>query len=81
MPSTRKQKAREKRFRQSDGMSDIENLDFMLGKFQENDLVRDENVSEAELDSESRIRQRGANMIEGNFRNLLNTNVIKKARI
>ena len=31
MPFTRKQKAKEKRSRQSDVMSDIENLDVMLG--------------------------------------------------
>ena len=34
MPSARKQKAREKGSRQSDVMSDIENLDVMLGTFQ-----------------------------------------------
>ena len=45
MPSTRKQKAREKRSRQSDVMSDIENLDVMLGNYQENDQVRDEDIS------------------------------------
>ena len=33
MPSTRKQKAKEKRSRQSDVMSDIENLDVMLGNY------------------------------------------------
>ena len=31
MPSTRKQKAKEKRSRQSDVMSDLENVDIMLG--------------------------------------------------
>ena len=34
MPSTRKQKAKERRSRQSDLMSDIENLDVMLGSYQ-----------------------------------------------
>ena len=34
MPSTRKQKAKEKHSRQSDAMSDIENLDVMLGSYQ-----------------------------------------------
>ena len=44
MPSTRKQKAREKRSRQSDVMSDIENLDVMLGSYQrENNEFRSEN--------------------------------------
>ena len=36
MLSTRKQKAGEKRSRQSDVMSDVENLDIMLGSFSEN---------------------------------------------
>ena len=45
MPSTRKQKAREKRSRQSGVMSDIENLDVMLENYQESDQVRDENLS------------------------------------
>ena len=44
MPSTRKQKAREKRSRQSDVMSDIENLDVMLRSYQrENNEFRGEN--------------------------------------
>ena len=42
MPSTRKQKAREKRSRQSDVMSDIENMDVMLGNYQESYKIRDE---------------------------------------
>ena len=50
MPSTRKQKAREKRSRQSDVMSDIENLDVLLGNYQESDQVRDENFSDADFD-------------------------------
>ena len=50
MPSTRKQKAREKRSRQSDVMSDIENLDVLLGNYQESDQVRDETFSDADFD-------------------------------
>ena len=59
MPSTRKQKAREKRYRQSDVMSDIEIQYVMLGNFHENDQVSDENISEAEFDSQSKRQQRG----------------------
>ena len=46
MPSTRKQKAREKRSRQSDVMSDLENMNVMLGNYQENqsDIDLNENV-------------------------------------
>ena len=52
MPSTRKQKAREKRSRQSDVMSDFENMNVMLGNYQGNqsDVDLNENV---EVDSRS----------------------------
>ena len=33
MPSTRTQKAKEKRSRQSDVLSDLENMDVMLGRY------------------------------------------------
>ena len=41
MPSTRKQKAREERSRHSDVLSDIENLDVILGNIPENELEND----------------------------------------
>ena len=75
IPSTRKQKPRKKRSRQSDVMSDIENLDLMLGFCQESDQVRDENVSDADFDLDSRRPQKETNSIRGNFRSLLNTNL------
>ena len=58
MPSSRKQKDRENRSRQSDVMSDIENLDVLLGIYQESDQVRDENLSNTDFDLESRRPQR-----------------------
>ena len=36
MPSTRKQKAKEKRSRQSDIMSDLDNMNVMLGNYPDN---------------------------------------------
>ena len=39
MPSTIEQKGREKRYRQSDVLSDLENIDVMLGNFTENVYV------------------------------------------
>ena len=42
MPSTSKQKAKEKRSGQSDVMSDIENMDVMLGNFPEDNFERQE---------------------------------------
>ena len=50
MPSTRKQKAREKRSRQSEVMSDVEILDVMLRNYQESVQVRDGNLSDADFD-------------------------------
>ena len=38
MPSARKQKAREKRCRQSDVMSDVENLDILLETYSRNEI-------------------------------------------
>ena len=81
MPSTRKQKAREKRSRQSDVMSDIENLDVMLGNYQEDDQVRDEDIGNTDFDLESRRAQRETNSISGNFRSILNTNVSENSEI
>ena len=37
MPSTRKQKAKERRSRQSDNMFDLENTDVMLGNYSRED--------------------------------------------
>ena len=53
MPSTRKQKAREKRSRQSDVMSDLENMNVILRNYPENqsDVDLNENV---EVDSRSK---------------------------
>ena len=81
MPSTRKRKAKEKRSRQSDVMPDNENLDVMLGNFQGNEQVRNEIMSDANFDLESRRLQREMNMSEGNFRSLLNANVSKNIEI
>ena len=50
-------------------MSDVENLDAMLlvGSFQGNDQIIDENVSNADFDLQSRGQQRETNTKEGNI--------------
>ena len=48
MSSTRKQKAKEKRSRQSDVMSDLENWDVMLGNFPEKSLKYKEKMMKME---------------------------------
>ena len=50
MPSTRKQKAKERRSRQLDLMSDVENVDIMLGSYSRND---GNNTSEDETNLDS----------------------------
>ena len=52
MPSTRKQKAKEKRARQSDVLSDLENMNVMLGNYPENQSTVDLNEN-VEVDSRS----------------------------
>ena len=65
MPSTRKQKAKEKHWRLSDIMSDNENVD----------VIRQETDSEIEVDLESRRLHRKTTQIGENTRFLSNTNV------
>ena len=73
MPSTRKQKAREKRSRQSDVMSDIENLDVILGSYQrENNEFRGEN-NENTLDQRSDEREGQDRNVE-DYQTFLNNN-------
>ena len=73
MPSTRKQKAKEKRSRQSDVMSDIENLDVMLGSYQrESKELRSEN-NENTVDQKSNERERQDQNVD-DYQTFLNNN-------
>ena len=81
MPSTRKQKAKEKRSRQSDVMSDIENLDVMLGNYANGDSRGQDTVDQLEIDPESSKRQQGFDQEESNYRYLLNTNLSENSEI
>ena len=81
MPSTRKQKAREKRSRHSDVMSDIENLDVMLGNYTNSEIRDQEAVDQIEYDPESRRRQQDLEQNEGSYRSLLNTNLSENSEI
>ena len=73
MPSTRKQRAKERRSRQLDIMSDTENLDVMLGSYPRNELGNDSDRNgEIDLGSD---RTRGDPLQNGeDFRSLLNSN-------
>ena len=72
MPSTRKQKAKEKRSRQSDVISDLENMNVMLGKYSGN--LSDEELNE-NIEVDSRSNQTRTDMFRNceDFRTLLNS--------
>ena len=71
MPSTRRQKAKERRSRQLDIMSDVENVDLMLGNYPRNNEENDHSENEINLDSESSRPQRTSNVTGEDFRSLL----------
>ena len=81
MPSTRKQKAKEKRSRHSDVMSDIENLDVMLGNYTNSENRYQEAIDQIEIDPESGRRQQDLDQKESNYRSLLNTNLSENSEI
>ena len=54
MPSTRKQNVKEKRSRQSDVMSDIENMDVMSGTYSRNHSDEELDVIRSLLNTENR---------------------------
>ena len=68
MPSTRKQKAKERRLRQLDIMSDVENVDVMLGSYPRNNEENDLSENDINLDSESSRPQRNSNVTGEDFR-------------
>ena len=52
MLSTRKQRAKERRARQADMMSDVENSDVMLGSYSRNELESNSEERNIEVDLE-----------------------------
>ena len=74
MPSTRNQKAKERRSRQLDMLSDVENVDIMIGNYPRNGDGNEESESELNLDLGSNRPQQSSNLIGEDFRSLLNTN-------
>ena len=74
MPSTRKHKAKERRSRQLDIMSDVENVDIMFGSYDRDDERAEQSESELNLDSGSNRLHQDPNLVGEDFRSLLNTN-------
>ena len=73
MPSTRKQRAKERRSRQLDIMSDTENLDVMLGSYPRNELGNDSDRN-GEIDLGSDMTRGDPLQNSEDFRSLLNSN-------
>ena len=81
MPSTRKQKAKERRSRQLDMLSDAENVDIMLGSYSRDDEENNVSENDVNLDSGSSRPQQSSNVIGEDFRSLLNTNSRENSEI
>ena len=81
MPSTRKQKAKERRSRQLDIMSDTENVDIMLGSYARDDERIEQSENEMNLDSGSNRPNQNPNLVGEDFRSLLNTNSRENSEI
>ena len=75
MPSTRKQRAKDKRSRHSDVMSDIENSDVMLGNYPDSEFRDQDDVEQKDIDPESGRQQENIGYNGHNYRTLLNTNL------
>ena len=73
MPSTRKQRAKERRSRQLDIMCDTENLDVMLGSYPRNELGNDSDRN-VEIDLGSDRTREDPLQNSEDFRSLLNSN-------
>ena len=72
MPSTRKQRDKEKRSRQSEVISDMESLNIMLGRCSRNEAARQLSDNEANVDLMSNGPQNNVNPTSEHFRTLLN---------
>ena len=81
MPSTRKEKAKERRSRQLDMLSDVENVDIMLESYSRDEEENNASENEVNLDSGSNRPQQSSKVIGEDFRSLLNTNSREKSEI
>ena len=75
MPLTKKQKAKEKRSRQSDVKSDLETMEVLLGNAPERGFANHpDDREEEEIDSVSVALQEITNTLGEEFKSLLNSN-------
>ena len=81
MPSTRKQKTKERRYRQLNMLSDVENVDIMLESYSRDDEENNASENEVNLDSGSRRPQQSSIVIGEDFSSLFNTNSRENSEI
>ena len=81
MPSSKKQKAKERRSRQLDMMSDVENVDILLGSYSRDDEENDISENGMNLDLGSSRPQQSSNVIGEDFRSLPKTNSRENSEI
>ena len=75
MPSTRKQRAKERRYRQMGMMSDVgKSVGIMLGSCSRDDEKNDHSENELNLNSGSSRPKQSSELVGDDFRSLLNTN-------
>ena len=73
MPSTRKQKAKERRSRQLDIISDVKNVDIMLENYSRNEEGNHQSENEQTLNSEYSRPQRNSNVTDDFWSQLTNS--------
>ena len=74
MPSTKKQKAKVKSSRQLDVISDLENVNIMLGSDSRNETRNEQGESDVDSEPEFNRLQLNSNLVSEDFRSLHNTN-------
>ena len=62
-------------------MSDIENLDVMLGNYANSEIRDQDAIDQIEIDPESGRRQQDIDHNEGNYKSLLNTTLSENSEI
>ena len=80
MPSTRKQRAKERRSRQVGMMSEVKNVDIVLGSYSRDGETNDHSEIEINVYSASNRPQHSSNLVGEDFRSLLNTIVEKTVK-
>ena len=74
MSSTSTQKTKKKSSRQSDAVSDLENVDMIMGNYSRNEVSDEQEESDVDLNLGSNKLDRNTNLLSEDFRSLPNKN-------